>query len=55
MNICKAIASPSDGRQITFTCSIHLIIEAMAPGNDIFDKTEEIPGLLECLDTPQLF
>ena len=46
MSIYKAIASPSDGRQITFTCSIHLITEAMGPGNHIFDKTEEIPVFL---------
>ena len=49
MNIYKAIASPSDGRQITFTCSIHLIIEAMGPGNDIFDKTGEIRVVWKCL------
>ena len=52
MSIYKAIASPLDGRQITFTCSIYLIIEAMAPGNDIFDKTGEIPVVLECLEAP---
>ena len=46
----KAIASPSDGRQITFTCSIYLIIEAMAPGIHIFDKTEEIPVFPGCLE-----
>ena len=46
MSIYKAIASPLDGRQITFTCSILLIIEAMTPGNDIFDKTGEIPVVL---------
>ena len=45
MSIYKAIASPSDGRQITFPDSIHLIIEAMAPGNGIFDKSEEIRAL----------
>ena len=50
MNIYKAIASPSDGRQITFTCSIHLIIEATTPGNHIFDKTEEIPVFPGCLE-----
>ena len=42
----NAIASPLDDRQITFSDSIHLIIEAMAPGNDIFDKTGEIPVVL---------
>ena len=52
LSIYKAIASPSDGRQITFTCSIYLIIEAMAPGNDIFDKTGEIPAFLKCLEAP---
>ena len=50
MSIYNAIASPSDGRQITFTCSIHLIIEAMAPGNDMFDKTGEIPAVWESLE-----
>ena len=52
MSIYKAIASPSDGRQITFTCSIYLIIEAMAPGNHIFDKTGEIPVFPGCLGAP---
>ena len=32
-----------NGRQITFTASIDLIIQAIAPGNDIFDETGEIP------------
>ena len=50
MSIYKAIASPLDGRQITFPDSIHLIIESMAPGNDIFDKTGEIPVFLGCLE-----
>ena len=50
MSIYKAIASPSDDRQITFTCSIHLIIEATTPGNHIFDKTEEIPAFPGCLE-----
>ena len=50
MSIYKAIASPSDGRQITFPDSIHLIIEAMAPGNDIFDETREIPVVWESLE-----
>ena len=52
VSIYNAIASLLDGRQITFTCSIHLIIEAMAPGNHIFDKTGEIPVFLECLEAP---
>ena len=42
MGIYKAIASPSDARQITFTCSIDLIIEAPGPLNDIFGNAEEI-------------
>ena len=46
MSIYKAIASPLDGRQITFCDSIHLFIEALTPGNDIFDKTGEIPVVL---------
>ena len=50
MSVYKAIASPSDGRQITLTCSILLIIEATAPGNDIFDKTGEIPVFPERLE-----
>ena len=50
MSLYKAIASPLDGRQITFTCSIHLIIEAMAQGNHIFDKTGEIPVFPGCLE-----
>ena len=50
MSIRKAIATPLDGRQITFPDSIHLIIEAMAPGNDIFDKTGEIPVVPEVLE-----
>ena len=33
------------GRQITFPNSIHIFIEAMAPGHIIFDKTEEIAVL----------
>ena len=52
MSIYKAIASPSDGRQITFPDSIHLIIQAMAPGNDIFDETGEIRVLPEVLEAP---
>ena len=35
----------SDGRQITFRDSNHLFIEAMDPGNDIFDETGEIRGV----------
>ena len=50
MSIYKAIASPLGGRQITFTCSIHLIIEAMTPANHIFDKTGEIPVFPGCLE-----
>ena len=50
MSIYKATASPSDGRQITFTCSILLIIEATAPGNHIFVKTEDIPVFAGCLE-----
>ena len=55
MSIYKAIASPLDGRQITLTCSIYLIIQAMTPGNDIFDKTEEIPVFPGCLEAPATF
>ena len=50
LSIYKAIASPSDGRQITFTCSILLIIQALDPGNDIFHKTGEIPVVWESLE-----
>ena len=50
MSIYKAIASLLDGRQITFPDSIHLIIEAMTPGNDIFDKTGEIRVVWESLE-----
>ena len=46
----NAIASPLDDRQITFSDSIHLIIEAMAPGNDIFHETGEIPVVWESLE-----
>ena len=52
MSIYKAIASPFDGRQITLTCSIYLIIQAMTPGNDIFDKTGEIPAVPWTLERP---
>ena len=45
VSIYNAIASLLDGRQITFTCSIYLIIDAMAPGNVIFGKTGEIPAV----------
>ena len=41
--VYKAKPSRSEGRQITFPDSIHFIVEAMTPGNDIFDKTGEIP------------
>ena len=41
-SIYKAIASPLDGWQITFPDSIYFIIQAMAPGDVIFDKTGEI-------------
>ena len=50
LSIYKAIASPPDGRQITFTCSILLIIQALDPGNDIFHKTGEIPVVWESLE-----
>ena len=43
MSIYNEKPSPPDGRQITFSDSIDLIIQAMAAGNDIFNKTEEIP------------
>ena len=46
----KAIASPLDDRQITFSDSIHLFIEAMGPGNDIFDETGEIPVVWESFE-----
>ena len=52
LSIYKAIASPSDGRQITFPDSIHLIIQAMTPGNDIFEKTGEIPAVPWTLERP---
>ena len=52
MSIYKPIALPLDDRQIIFTCSIHLIIEAMDPGNHILDKTDEIPVVLWSLETP---
>ena len=52
MSIYNAIASPSDGRKITFPDSIHLIIEAMVPGNDIFDETAEIRVVPEVLEAP---
>ena len=38
-------APPSEGRQITFLDPIHFIIEAIHPGNVIFDETGEIPAL----------
>ena len=45
MSIYKEERPWEDGRQITFTDSNHFIIEAMAPGDDIFDETGEIPAL----------
>ena len=50
MSIYKEERPSPDGRQITFTCSIHLIIEAMAPGDCIFDETGEIAALPWSLD-----
>ena len=34
-----------DGRKVTFPDSNHLIIEAMVPGNVIFDKIGEIRAM----------
>ena len=45
MMVYKAKPSRSEGRQITFPDSIHFIVEAIHPGNDIFDETGEIPGV----------
>ena len=50
--IHKAIASPLDGRKITFPDSIDFIIQAMAPGIDICHKTEEIPAVPMILEAP---
>ena len=50
MGMYKEERPSPDGRQITFTCSIHLIIEAMAPGDCIFDETGEIAALPWSLD-----
>ena len=38
---------PPEGRQITFPDSIHFIVEAIHPGNGIFDETGEIPVVAE--------
>ena len=49
MSIYNEKPSWSDGRQITFRDSILLFIEAIHPGNDIFDETGErpvVPGAL---------
>ena len=40
----------SEGRQITFPDSNHLFIEAMDPGNDIFEETGEIRAIPRCLE-----
>ena len=45
MSIYKKERPSRDGREITFTCSNHLIIEAMAQGDHIFDETGEIRAL----------
>ena len=52
MSIYNAIASPLEGHKITFPDLIDFIIEAMTPGNDIFDKNEEIRLVLSCLEAP---
>ena len=36
--------------EITFPDSIVFIIQVMPPGNDIFDKTEEIREVPKCLE-----
>ena len=52
MSIYKAKASPSNGRQITFSDSIHLFIEAMDPGSAIFEETGEIRVIPWPLERP---
>ena len=47
----EATLSP-DGPEITFPDSIDFIIQAMGPGIDIFDKTEEIPAVPMILEDP---
>ena len=43
MSIYKEEMPSRNGRESTFPDSNDFIIEAMAPGDDIFDKTGEIP------------
>ena len=45
MSIYKEERPSPDGRQITFPCSIHFIIDAMVQDNVIFDKTGETRAL----------
>ena len=45
MSIYKEERPPRDGRKITFPDSNEFIIEAMGPGDHIFDETEEIRAL----------
>ena len=52
MSIYKEKPSWSDGRQITFRDSILLFIEAIDPGNDIFEETGEIPAIPWPLERP---